>query len=300
MTPQESSMIEDLIRKVEGTPLSEKDPEAEQLLLQGLGRDPDAIYKLAQTVLIQNLALNQARAQIQQLQEAAQAQPQQPARATSFLGGLLGHRDPAPVAPPPPQAQYQPVPYQQRPIHFGNHDAWTRWLVDDQRFVDGRPDVLTYESEPLTEDLTVTGDPVAHLYAATTGSDADWVVKLIDVYPESMSDKSLRGFELMVAAEVFRARYRASFERPAPLVPGEVTAYAIGLRDRNHTFKAGHRIMVQVQSTLFPVIDLNPQRYVPSIYQAVESDFRSATQSLYRSPQFASYLSLPVNTHPPR
>jgi hypothetical protein len=116
MTPQESSMIEDLIRKVEGTPLTEKDPEAEQLLLQGLGRDPDAIYKLAQTVLVQNLALNQARSQIQQLQEAAQPQPQQPARATSFLGGLLGHRDPAPVAPPLPQAQYQPVPqYQAAP-----------------------------------------------------------------------------------------------------------------------------------------------------------------------------------------
>ena len=106
MTPQESSMIEDLIRKVEGTPLTEKDPEAEQLLLQGLGRDPDAIYKLAQTVLVQNLALNQARAQIQQLQQQPQAQ--QPPRATSFLGSLLGHRDPAPA--PPPQAQYQPVP----------------------------------------------------------------------------------------------------------------------------------------------------------------------------------------------
>ncbi len=108
MTPQESSMLEDLVRKVEETQLTEKDPEAEQLLLQGLSRDPDAIYKLAQTVLVQNLALNQARAQIQQLQQ--QAQQPQPARATSFLGGLLGHRDPAPVAPPPPQAQYQPVP----------------------------------------------------------------------------------------------------------------------------------------------------------------------------------------------
>jgi hypothetical protein len=108
MTPQESSMLEDLVRKVEETQLTEKDPEAEQLLLQGLGRDPDAIYKLAQTVLVQNLALNQARAQIQQLQQ--QAQQPQPARATSFLGGLLGPRDPAPVAPPPPQGQYQPVP----------------------------------------------------------------------------------------------------------------------------------------------------------------------------------------------
>jgi uncharacterized protein len=190
----------------------------------------------------------------------------------------------------------KPVPYLPRPI---TDDYWAEWQVADQRFVDGRPDVLTYESEPLSEDLTVSGDPIAHLYAATTGSDADWVVKLIDVYPESWPDKSLRGFELMVAGEVFRARYRSSFERPAPLVPGEVTAYAIGLRDRNHTFKAGHRIMVQVQSTLFPVIDRNPQRYVPSIYEAVESDFRAATQSVYRSPQFASYLSLPVNTRAP-
>jgi predicted acyl esterase len=119
------------------------------------------------------------------------------------------------------------------------------------------------------------------------------------VYPESASDASLQGFELMVAGEVFRARYRSSFERPAPLVPGEVTAYAFGLHDRNHTFKAGHRIMVQVQSTLFPVIDRNPQRYVPSIYEAVESDFRTATQSVYRSPRFPSYLGLPVNTRAP-
>jgi len=188
------------------------------------------------------------------------------------------------------------VPYLPRPI---TADYWAEWQLADQRFVDGRPDVLTYESEPLTEDLTVSGDPVAHLYAATTGSDADWVVKLIDVFPESASDASLRGFELMVAGEVFRARYRSSFERPAPLVSGEVTAYAFGLRDRNHTFKAGHRIMVQVQSTLFPVIDRNPQRYVPSIYEAVESDFQRATQSVYRSRQFPSYLSLPVNTRAP-
>jgi putative CocE/NonD family hydrolase len=190
----------------------------------------------------------------------------------------------------------KPVPYYPRPI---TDDTWAEWQLADQRFVDGRPDVLTYESEPLTEDLTVSGDPVAHLYAATTGSDADWVVKLIDVYPESMSEASLRGFEFMVAGEVFRARYRSSFEWPAPLAPGEVTAYVFGLRDRNHTFKTGHRIMVQVQSTLFPVIDRNPQRYVPSIYEAVESDFRTATQSVYRSARFPSYLSLPVNTRAP-
>jgi len=164
--------------------------------------------------------------------------------------------------------------------------------------VDGRPDVLTYESEPLTKDLTVTGDPVAHLFAATTGSDSDWVVKLIDVYPEDAGDESMRGFQFMVAGEVFRARYRNSFEKPEPVVPGMVTAYGIKLRDRNHTFKAGHRIMVQIQSTWFPVIDRNPQRYVPSIYEAVQSDFRPATKSIYRSHQYPSYVSLPGNTRP--
>jgi putative CocE/NonD family hydrolase len=190
----------------------------------------------------------------------------------------------------------KPVPYFPRPITDGD---WPQWQVADQRFVDGRPDVLTYRSEPLKQDITVSGDPVAHLFAATTGSDSDWVVKLIDVYPEDYApDPSMRGFEFMVAGEVFRARYRQSFEKPAALIPGEVTTYSIALRDRNHTFKAEHRIMVQIQSTWFPVIDRNPQRYVPSIYEALQSDFQAATQSVYRSAQFPSHLSLPVNTRP--
>jgi hypothetical protein len=125
-------------------------------------------------------------------------------------------------------------------------------------------------------------------------------VKLIDVYPESEVNPELRGFELMVAGEVLRARYRNSFTTPQPLVPGEVTAYAIKLRDRNHTFKAGHRIMVQIQSTLFPVIDRNPQRYVPNIYEATQADFTAATQSVFRSRQYPSYLALPVNSRPVR
>jgi uncharacterized protein len=190
----------------------------------------------------------------------------------------------------------KPVPYYPRPI---TDDDWPTWEVADQRFVDGRPDVLTYESEPLKEDLTVSGDPVAHLFAATSGSDSDWVVKLIDVYPENYEpDPGMRGFELMLAGEVLRGRYRTSFEKPQALVPGEVTAYAIKLRDRNHTFKAGHRIMVQIQSTWFPVIDRNPQRYVPSIYEAVQADFRPATQSVYRSARYPSHLALPVNPRP--
>jgi hypothetical protein len=190
----------------------------------------------------------------------------------------------------------KPVPYFPRPI---TDDYWAEWQIADQRFVDGRPDVLTYESEPLKADITVSGDPVAHLFASTSGSDSDWVVKLIDVYPEDPSlDAGVRGYQLMIAGEVFRARYRNSFEKPQPVVPGEVTAYEIKLRDRNHTFKAGHRIMVQVQSSLFPVIDRNPQTYVPSIYEAVQSDFRAATQSIFRSAQYPSHISLPVNSRP--
>jgi uncharacterized protein len=190
----------------------------------------------------------------------------------------------------------KPVPYHPRPI---TDDDWAEWQMADQRFVDGRPDVLSYESEPLKQDITVSGDPVAHLFAATTGSDSDWVIKLIDVYPEDYApDPSMRGFQFMVAGEVFRARYRNGFDKPEPLIPGQVTAYGIALRDRNHTFKAGHRIMVQIQSTWFPVIDRNPQRYVPSIYEAVQSDFQAATQSVYRSAHFPSHVTLPVNTRP--
>jgi hypothetical protein len=189
----------------------------------------------------------------------------------------------------------RPVPYYPRPI---TGDGWAEWQIADQRFVDGRPDVLTYESEPLKSDITLSGDPVAHLFAATSGSDSDWVVKLIDVLPETEPDARLRGYQLMVAGEVMRGRYAKSFEKPEPLVPGAVTAYRIHLRDRDHTFKAGHRIMVQIQSTWFPVIDRNPQRYVPSIYEATEADFRPATQSVYRSARYPSHLTLPVATQP--
>ncbi len=141
-----------------------------------------------------------------------------------------------------------------------------------------------------------TGEPIAHLFAATTGSDSDWVVKLIDVYPDITEPASMGGFEFMLAEEVFRARYRNSFEKPEAVTPGKITPYAFSLRSRDHTFKAGHRIMVQVQSTWFPLIDRNPQTYVPNIYEAAQSDFRAATQSVYRSRDDASYVSLPVNT----
>jgi hypothetical protein len=172
----------------------------------------------------------------------------------------------------------KPVPYFPRPI---TDDDWAEWQVADQRFVDGRPDVLTYESEPLKEDITVSGDPVAHLFAATSGSDSDWIVKLIDVYPEDYAlDPTMKGFQLMIAGEVFRARYRNSFEKPEALVPGEVTAFNIALRDRDHTFKAGHRIMVQIQSSWFPLVDRNPQQF-EDIPTAKASDFQKAIERVY-------------------
>ena len=186
----------------------------------------------------------------------------------------------------------KPVPYVPRPI---TRNGWPEWQLYDQRFVDGRPDVLTYQTDALEQDVTITGEPVIHLFAATTGSDSDWVVKLIDVYPDTQPD-NMGGFEFMLAEEVFRARYRNSFENPEPVVPGQITPYSFSLRSRDHTFKAGHRIMVQVQSSWFPLIDRNPQSYVPNIYEATQADFRTATQSIYRSGPHASYLALPVNT----
>jgi putative CocE/NonD family hydrolase len=186
-----------------------------------------------------------------------------------------------------------PVPYMPRPI---TRNGWPQWQTYDQRFVDGRPDVLTYQTEVLKQDITITGEPIAHLFAATTGSDSDWVVKLIDVYPEAAQPENMGGFEFMLAEEVFRARYRNGFDKPQALQPGEVASYVFSLRSRDHTFKAGHRIMVQVQSSWFPLIDRNPQTYVPNIYAAVQKDFQAATQSLYRAGNQASYVSLPLNT----
>src|SRR6185437_1017978 len=138
----------------------------------------------------------------------------------------------------------KPVPYVPRPISL---NGWAEWQMADQRFVDGRPDVLTYQTDALKQDLTITGEPIAHLFAATTGSDSDWVVKLIDVYPDHTEPANLGGFEFMLAEEVFRARYRNSFEKPEAVTPGKVTPYVFSLRSRDHTFKAGHRIMVQIQ-----------------------------------------------------
>jgi len=199
-----------------------------------------------------------------------------------------------------------PVPYRHRPVTptYPN-PTWTTWLVEDQRFVEHRPDVLTWETDPLQENITVTGDIVADLFAATSGSDSDWVVKLIDVYPddyqkitEDDADKNagpvLNGYELMVADDIFRARYRDSFEKPEPITPNKVEEYKIDLHPNDHVFLKGHRILVQVQSTWFPLYDRNPQKFVDNIYKATDADYTKATQKIYRSRDAASSIVLPV------
>lgn len=193
-----------------------------------------------------------------------------------------------------------PVPYRHRPIQatfFPGGSQWGTWLVEDQRFVDQRPDVLSWESQPLEADLTIAGEVTAHLFASTTGSDADWVVKLIDVYPEYFPENwDLAGFQLMVSSEVFRGRYRKSFEEPEPITPGAVLDYTFSLHTQNYTFLKGHRLMVQVQSTWFPLIDRNPQTFVPNIFEAKETDFHAATHRIYRSSRYPSRVSIPVVT----
>ena len=169
------------------------------------------------------------------------------------------------------------------------------WLLEDQRFVDDRPDVLSWETDVLDQDIEVTGYITADLFASTSGTDADWVVKLIDVYPEVYNEKPiLSGYELMIANDVFRGRFRKSFSEPEAVKPDEVNEYKIDLHSINHVFKKGHRIMVQVQSTWFPIIDRNPQKFVPNIFEAVEADFIKATQRVYRSNKFPTHIILPV------
>jgi putative CocE/NonD family hydrolase len=196
-----------------------------------------------------------------------------------------------------------PVPYRHRPIqatYFPAGSGWSTWLVEDQRFVDGRPDVLSWETPPLEEDLTIAGEIGADLFAATSGSDADWIVKLIDVYPEAVTtDWPMSGYQLMVANEVFRGRYRRGFGRPEAIAPGAVAEYAFSLHTQDYTFRKGHRVMVQVQSSWFPLIDRNPQTFVPNIFEAADGDFRAATQRIYRSASHPSHLSIPVLAAPP-
>jgi putative CocE/NonD family hydrolase len=189
----------------------------------------------------------------------------------------------------------KPVPYRPRPIEPGMGSAWRVWQTEDQRFVDHRPDVLTYATEPLADDITVSGKIISNIFASTSGTDSDWIVKLIDVYPEKYQpEPDMSGYQLMIAGDVLRGRYRNSFEKPEPIPANSVQQYKIGFPANDHTFKKGHQIMIQVQSTWFPVIDRNPQKFVPNIFLAKETDFQKATQRVFRSGSSASNIALPV------
>lgn len=174
------------------------------------------------------------------------------------------------------------------------------YMTDDQRFASRRPDVLTFQTDVLTEDLTLAGEILAQLKVATTGSDADWVVKLIDVYPDSAQanphqpNKKMGGYQAMVRSEVFRGRFRNSFEKPEPFTPNQVTPVNVELQDVLYTFKKGHRVMVQIQSTWFPMVDRNPQKYVDNIFEANEEDFIKATHKVYHTPQQPTSLKVKV------
>jgi putative CocE/NonD family hydrolase len=191
----------------------------------------------------------------------------------------------------------KPIPYRTQPIEatYGFGSRWSAWHVEDQRFVSSRPDVISFTADSLKEDLTITGKITAHIFASTTGTDADFVVKLIDVYPDVDSKNILMsGYQLPVAMEVFRGRFRESFEKPQPLVPNKPEEFVIDLHDINHTFLRGHRLMIQIQSSWFPIIDRNPQKFVSNIFEAKESDFMKATHTIYCNKKYATYIELPV------
>jgi putative CocE/NonD family hydrolase len=192
----------------------------------------------------------------------------------------------------------RPVPYRRRPIQpmgYSEGFTWSQWLVDDQREASGRTDVLVFQTEVLSAPVKISGRPVANLVASTSGTDSDWVVKLIDVYPDEVAgQRGLGGYQLMVSADIFRGRYRESLERPAPIPAGQPLAYRFALPTANHVFLPGHRIMVQVQSSWFPLYDRNPQTFVPSIFWAKPSDYRKAVQRIYHAPGQASFVELPM------
>ena len=189
----------------------------------------------------------------------------------------------------------KPVPFEPRPVRFSDHEAWRTWLVHDQRFVDGRPDVLSYETPVLSAPVRIQGAPIADIVASTTGTDLDIVVKLIDVYPADFPNQpELGGYELPVGTDIFRGRYRDSVSQPSPVPADTPQRYRFTLPNADYVFLPGHRIMVQVQSTLFPLYDRNPQTYVDSILFANPSDYRKASVTVMRSGADASAIWLPV------
>jgi putative CocE/NonD family hydrolase len=190
----------------------------------------------------------------------------------------------------------KPVPFRARPI---DRSSWNRWLVDDQREESGRTDVATFVSEVLTAPVKISGQPIANLIASTSGSDSDWVIKVIDVYPDEVaSQPNMGGYQLMISADIFRGRYRESLETPKALAPGQPLLYRVALPTANHVFLAGHRMMVQIQSSWFPLYDRNPQTFVPNIFLAKPADFRKAVQRIYHAPGQASFIELPLVSTP--
>jgi len=193
----------------------------------------------------------------------------------------------------------KPVPYRVRPIRpsfSGAGSTWGRWLVDDQRPFSDRPDVLTFVGEPLSAPLTVRGEVAATLFASTTGTDADWIVKLIDLYPNEVpSQPELGGYQLMISGDILRGRYRESFETVRPIPPGEVLPYRVPMPHVNHTFLPGHRLLVQIQSSWFPLYDRNPQTFVDNIVWAAPDDFQKATQRIHHTEGAASFVELSVH-----
>jgi putative CocE/NonD family hydrolase len=194
----------------------------------------------------------------------------------------------------------KPVPYRQRPTLLVDspESTWGEWLVDDQRNAASRPDVLVYRTEPLKAPIRIAGQPFADLFASTSGTDSDWVVKLIDVYPDETPNqpKLQGGYQLMIAADIFRGRYREDPANPKPIESDKALPYRIRLPNADHTFLPGHRIMVQVQSSWFPLYDRNPQTFVPNIMFAPPESFVKATQRIWHTPDQASAIELPVIT----
>src|SRR5216684_4004977 len=213
----------------------------------------------------------------------------------------------APAASEAPFEEYvsdpaKPVPFNGRPSHpvgFANNVPWHNWLVDDQREVSGRADVVVFVSDTLSAPMKISGQPIANLVASTSGTDSDWVVKLIDLYPDEVgAQPEMGGYQLMVAADIFRGRYRESFDTPKALAPDKPLLFRFALPTANHVFLPGHRIMVQIQSSWFPLYDRNPQTFVPNIFWAKPGDFRKATQRIYHTPGQATFIELPIVTVP--
>jgi putative CocE/NonD family hydrolase len=226
--------------------------------------------------------------------------PPAEAKATTFcLGGTGVIAEDAACAPG--KVSYvsdpaNPVPYRHRPIQptYGRGSHWFNWMTEDQRFVTDRKDVAVWKLPALDHDLTVTGEVMADIFAATTGSDADFVVKLIDQYPEDDADPTMRGYQLMTNMEIFRGRYRTGFDKPIPLTPGAVDEFQWSLHGVDHVFKKGHTLMVEIQSTWFPLYDRNPQKFVANIMKARAKDYKAATITVYADEGHSSRLVLPV------